>query len=332
MIVQIRARKAADENSCGRPSLRTTGLHDLPLLRFCCVVKRREPTSHCVHKERKNVAYNLDMTAQSHTVDLPAGRFHYRSWGAERTERPAALLLHGITSTALSWVRVGPALADHYRVYALDMRGHGDSIKPARGAYSLRHTADDAAAFMKVLGLEDSILMGHSWGGATAIMLASGEESQEPAPHFSHVILVDPVPDFSQGNAEERATAFSRNIGRPTQELHSEIAAGSPGWTQADIEGQIDGLHKVTRETLVNIFAEATPAGSILPLLAKIAAPTLLIRADPALGTTLAAAVWEQARLYLSPQSQAVQLDGATHNIHRSKFDEFMQIVNKFIE
>ncbi len=93
-----------------------------------------------------------DTLAQSQMIDLPAGRFHYVSWGAERTERPSVVLLHGVTSSAQSWVRVGPALADRYRVYALDMRGHGDSIKPARGSYSLRHSADDAIAFIEALG------------------------------------------------------------------------------------------------------------------------------------------------------------------------------------
>ncbi len=271
------------------------------------------------------------MTAQSHTVDLPAGRFHYLSWGAERTELPTALLLHGITSTALSWVRVGPALADRYRVYALDMRGHGDSIKPGQGAYNIRHTADDAAAFMKDLGLESPVLIGHSWGGATAVVLASGEWSQEPTPTFSRVILEDPAHHFSQGNSEERAAPYTRNIGRPAQELRGEIGASNPGWTEADIEGQIDGLHKVTREAVVSVFAEATPSGSILPLLAKIATPTLLIRADAALGTTLDDTAWGQAKQYLPTQSQAVQLEGATHNIHRSQFDEFMRTVNDFL-
>src|SRR5579859_3173866 len=127
---------------------------------------------------------SVDKIAQSHMIDLPSGRFHYLSWGAEKTELPSALLLHGITSSALSWVRVGPELAGRYRVYALDQRGHGDSIKPSRGAYSLRHSADDAAAFLEALGLERPVLMGHSWGGATAIVLASGAGSHKPAPAF----------------------------------------------------------------------------------------------------------------------------------------------------
>ncbi len=273
----------------------------------------------------------LDTSVRSHMIELAAGRFHYLSWGAERAELPAALLLHGITSSAQSWVRVGPALADRYRVFALDQRGHGESIKPARGAYSLRHTADDAAAFMVALGLEQPVLIGHSWGGATAIVLASGAWSQEPAPSFSHVILEDPAHTFGRGDAEERAAAYTRDIGRPANELRVEITESSPGWTEADIEGKIEALQQVTREAVISIFAEGGQGGDLLPQLANIAAPTLLMRADATLGTTLNDDAWERARQYLPAHSTAVQIDGATHNIHRSKFDAFMQVVNDFL-
>jgi N-formylmaleamate deformylase len=277
------------------------------------------------------MAESLDTTVQSHMIDLPGGRFHYISWGADRTELPGMLLLHGITSSAQSWVRVGPALADRYRVYALDMRGHGDSIKPSRGVYSLRHTADDALAFIEALGLERPVLIGHSWGGATAIVLASGAWSQKPVPGLSHVILEDPAYHFGRSNAEGRADFYTRDIGRPADELRTEITASSPGWTAADIEGKIDALQKVTREAVISVFTEAGQAGDLLPLLAKIAVPTLLIRADADLGTTLNDAAWEQAKQYLPADSRAVQVDGATHNVHRSKFDAFMQAVNDFL-
>ena len=273
----------------------------------------------------------LDTNAQSHMIDLPAGRFHYLSWGEEHTELPCALLLHGITSSALSWIRVAPALADRYRVYALDMRGHGDSIKPSKGAYSLRHSADDAAAFMNVLGLERPLLMGHSWGGATAMVLASGFESQKPVPLFSEVILEDPAYDFGLSGSEERAIFYAKDIGRPADELRAEITADNPGWTQADVEGKIDALHKVTREAVMSVFAEAGEEGDLLPLLAQIVAPTLLLRADASLNTTLDEAAWERAKQYLSANSRAVQIDEAAHNIHRSKFDAFMQAVNDFL-
>lgn len=274
---------------------------------------------------------HLATVAQSNMVDLPAGRFHYLSWGAEQTDYPGVLLLHGITSSALSWVRVGPALADRYRVYALDMRGHGDSIKPAPGTYSLRQTADDAAAFIAALELEQPVLIGHSWGGATAIVLASGAFTHKPVPHLSHLILEDPAYTMGRGDPEKRAADFTKDIGRPADELRAELAATNPGWTEADIEGKIESLHKVSREAVISAFAEAQESGNLLPLLANIAAPTLLMRADPALGTTLDDAAWEQAKHYLPAHSRAIQIAGATHNIHRSKFNEFMRAMEEFL-
>src|SRR5438270_6748535 len=168
-----------------------------------------------------------DATAQSHMIDLPDGRFHYLSWGAERAELPAMLLLHGITSSVQSWVRVGPALANRYRVYALDMRGHGDSVKPSPGVYSLRHTADDARAFMQALGLKEPVLIGHSWGGATALVLATGAGGVQPAPAFSRIILEDPAVDFGRGDPQQRAATYIKDIGRPTEELRAELWATS---------------------------------------------------------------------------------------------------------
>jgi pimeloyl-ACP methyl ester carboxylesterase len=277
------------------------------------------------------MADSLELRMQSHLIELPAGRFHYLSWGSERTELPSMVLLHGITSSALSWVRVGPALANRYRVYALDMRGHGDSIKPAAGAYSLRHTADDAAAFIDALKLEKPVVVGHSWGGATAIVLASGIGSDRPAPPLAQVILEDPAHAIGRRDPSQRLAFYLRDIGRPAEELRPEITADNPGWTSEDIEGKIDALQKVTREAVTGVFTEAGQTGELLPQLARIAAPTLLLRADPSLQTTLNDADWAQARHYLPAGSRAIQMDGATHNIHRSKFDEFMQVLNEFL-
>ena len=269
--------------------------------------------------------------AKSQMIELAAGRFHYLSWGAERTELPTMLLIHGITSSASSWVRVGPALANRYRVYAFDMRGHGESIKPPSGVYSLRHTADDALAFMDALKLENPVIIGHSWGGATAMVLVSGAWSNKPVPQLSHVILEDPAHHFGTGDPEVRARYYVKDIGRSPEELRPEIVATSPGWTEADIEGKIDAMQHVSREAVVSVFKEAGEEGELLPFLADSAAPTLLIRADTALGTTLNDAAWQQAKQYLPKNSRAVQIEGASHNIHRSKFDEFMQVVNEFL-
>ena len=279
----------------------------------------------------KIVKETFDTSPQSDMIDLPGGRFHYLCWGSQQRERPCAVLLHGITSSALSWVRVGPALADRYRVYALDMRGHGDSVKAPAGSYSLRETADDAQAFIEALDLKRPLLMGHSWGGATAMMLASGAGTAKAAPVFSAILLEDPAIDFGRGDAEKRATPYTRDIGRPAEELRPELIANSPGWTEADIEGKLDAMSKLSREAVVSVFEQVGQLGNLLPLFARLTAPTLLIRADSALGTTIDETNWEAAKPSLPAKSRAVQIDGATHNIHRSKFDAFMQVVNDFL-
>jgi pimeloyl-ACP methyl ester carboxylesterase len=273
----------------------------------------------------------LPTSAQAHLIDLPGGRFRYLTWGVEETRRPDMLLLHGITSSALSWVRAGPALADRYRVYALDMRGHGESIQSPPGTYSLRQTADDAADLIAALGLENPVVIGHSWGGATAMALASGAWSERPAPALAQVMLEDPAYAFGQGDVEARTAFYTRDIGRPAEELRPEIAASSPGWTEADIEGKIEALQQVTRTAVLSVFKEAGEAGDILPLLARIAAPTLLMRADANLGTTMDDAAWARAQGYLTGHSRGVEIPGATHNIHRSRFDTFMEAVNGFL-
>ena len=67
---------------------------------------------------------------------------------------PTVVLLHGWTATAdLNWFTCYKPLAEHYRVVALDHRGHGRGIR-SRKAFRLEDCADDAVAVCDVLGIE----------------------------------------------------------------------------------------------------------------------------------------------------------------------------------
>ncbi|GCF08718.1 alpha/beta fold hydrolase [Dictyobacter arantiisoli] len=268
----------------------------------------------------------------SHMIDLPAGRFHYLSWGAEQKDRPAFVLLHGITSSAHSWVRLGPALANRFRVFALDMRGHGESIQPAPGTYSLHDTANDAAAFIQALDLQDPYLLGHSWGGATAIMLASEVTNDYPSLHFTRIILEDPAHNMGTGDPVKRASYFTGDIGKPDDQLRAEVRIKNPAWSEADIESKIYANRHVNREAVISVFKDTDREGELLPLLSKLSAPTLLVRADPALESTFTDSAWEEAKKLLPGHSTAIQIPGASHNIHRNKFDEFLQAINAFLQ
>jgi non-heme chloroperoxidase len=73
------------------------------------------------------------------------------------------ILLHGISDSWFSFSRVLPDLSPEYRVYALDLRGHGDSDRPGEG-YTPRDMVADVLGFMDLLGIARATLVGHSMG------------------------------------------------------------------------------------------------------------------------------------------------------------------------
>lgn len=89
---------------------------------------------------------------------------------------PPVLLLHGYPQTHLMWHRVAPALAEQHTVVLTDLRGYGDSDKPAGGpgheGYSKRTMARDQVLVMRELGFERFAVAGHDRGGRVAHRMA----------------------------------------------------------------------------------------------------------------------------------------------------------------
>lgn len=81
------------------------------------------------------------------------------------------LLLHGLGASSYSWRHVIPALARNNRVIAVDLKGFGRSEKPFDLAYSPFDHANLIAAFIRKRGLKDFTLVGHSYGGAIALLV-----------------------------------------------------------------------------------------------------------------------------------------------------------------
>lgn len=86
---------------------------------------------------------------------------------------PPLLLLHGFPQTRAMWAEVAPRLAQRFTVVAPDLRGYGESSKPAGVAsYSFRAMAQDMTALMTALGHDRFHLAGHDRGGRCAHRLA----------------------------------------------------------------------------------------------------------------------------------------------------------------
>lgn len=86
---------------------------------------------------------------------------------------PAVLLLHGFPQNRAMWHAIAPRLARDFTVITADLRGYGNSSKPASMAeMSFRAMAGDQVALMAHVGFERFHLVGHDRGGRTAHRLA----------------------------------------------------------------------------------------------------------------------------------------------------------------
>jgi pimeloyl-ACP methyl ester carboxylesterase len=87
---------------------------------------------------------------------------------------PAVLLLHGFPDRATLWrSQIERLTAAGYRVIAPDLRGFGDSDRPDDvEAYRLRHSVADMVALLRVLEIEQVVVVGHDYGSAVGWVLA----------------------------------------------------------------------------------------------------------------------------------------------------------------
>ncbi len=89
----------------------------------------------------------------------------------EAGEGPAALLVHGLGATKVSFLPTLAALAPHRRAIAVDLPGFGDSDKPIRARYDAPFFAAAMTALLDALELERADVVGNSMGGRVALEL-----------------------------------------------------------------------------------------------------------------------------------------------------------------
>jgi 3-oxoadipate enol-lactonase len=110
-------------------------------------------------------------TLRTRLVELP-GRGVTRVWEcAGPRDAGTLVLIHGVAFTAeLNWGQTFGSLSRHFRVIAIDLRGHGDGIS-AGSRFRLEDCADDIAALAEALGIGRFVAVGYSMGGMVAQLL-----------------------------------------------------------------------------------------------------------------------------------------------------------------
>lgn len=111
------------------------------------------------------------MSPESIFIDAQGLRIHVSAWGDPG--KPVLFLLHGMRDHSRSWDWIAQEFAADYRIYAPDLRGHGDTDWASRGAYTLPNFILDLEDVATALVANRFAIVGHSFGGAIGLRYTS---------------------------------------------------------------------------------------------------------------------------------------------------------------
>ncbi|MDG2305848.1 MAG: alpha/beta hydrolase [Candidatus Binatia bacterium] len=278
-------------------------------------------------------------------------RIHFRDWGA--LDAPPLVLVHGLRDHSHSFDDLARGLSRDYRVYAADLRGHGDS--ETTPYYAFGHFVGDLRNLVRALRLERPVVVGHSFGGEVVGQWAGA------------------FPDVP------RAVVILEGLGPPPHPMKWRVARHRMAWNAVDraqrgVRGlpDLEAAYKRLREKnprlaedkareLTELGTRAREDGTLEwkfdPMLAtlsvtgsfsidymrafwaEIQAPALLINGSES------GEFWfdKPGATYLEPDElerrvgsfgngRLVEIDGAGHMLHFDRPDELLAEIRSFLQ
>jgi esterase len=212
------------------------------------------------------------------------------SWG--KRSAPSCLLIHGLDNNTHIWDNIATEISEDFRVYAIDIRGHGDSDWASCNTYTLHTFINDIEQVRAYLSLSDFIIIGHSLGGKIATYYTA-----KYLEHVKKLVIIDMAPEISNNIIEKLK---SDSINQPEkfqsiQDCNTYMQTLYPlsqhsflyDYCQHSFSHQNDHYtnktdpafkHKMFQPSSLDGYINPLQDGKMWDALSKINIPTLIIR------------------------------------------------------
>lgn len=109
---------------------------------------------------------------QEYFIETKGIKTRVVEWGNK--DKPVVLCLHGLGSTALSFIELADILKDDYRFIAIDLPGHGKTLPFKDSAdFTMPKLAHFVDSVCKILEISQFYLLSHSWGAQISMYFFS---------------------------------------------------------------------------------------------------------------------------------------------------------------
>ena len=298
-------------------------------------------------KSEKLAPSSASSGPSSHIYFSQRLRLHYVDWG--NPDGPPMLLIHGGRDHCRNWDWVAEHFAKDYHIIAPDLRGHGDSQWEASGNYTQISYVYDIAQLLQQKNMHDVTVIGHSLGGAIALMYTAlfpervkklvAIEGMGPSPSLAakqaEISINDRVRSWVDdmrklsGRLPRRYYTLDDAFKRMRDENPHLSEEQARHLTLHGANQNEDGTYSWKFDNYVRVFSmSGLPNEEVKKMYGEISCPTLLMRGEESWASDPVADGRTQCfNCPIEYQSFA----NAGHWVHHDQLDGFVDRVSEFL-
>ena len=298
-------------------------------------------------KSEKLAPSSASSGPSSHIYFSQRLRLHYVDWG--NPDGPPMLLIHGGRDHCRNWDWVAEHFAKDYHIIAPDLRGHGDSQWEASGNYTQISYVYDIAQLLQQKNMHDVTVIGHSLGGAIALMYTA--LFQERVKKLVAIEGMGPSPSLAAKQAEisinDRVRSWVDDMRKLSGRLPRRYDTLDDAFKRMRDENphlseeqalhltlhganqNEDGTYSWKFDNYVRVFSmSGLPNEEVKKMYGEISCPTLLMRGEESWASDPVADGRTQCfNCPIEYQSFA----NAGHWVHHDQLDGFVDRVSEFL-